>query len=482
MNAIIIILSVLVMLVAVLLYRASGSREQYYDRISLMPDVDINPASAAKKLSGAVKIKTIGYDDISKTDMKAFRDFAAYLQKSFPGVHRVMKREVINGASLLYRWKGKDQAKKPALFCAHMDVVPVEQGTDPDWKYPPFSGTIAGDAVWGRGTQDIKNQLVTLLEAAELMIRQKFVPDRDIYFAFGHDEETRRYDGADVIAAKLKERGIAFEYVLDEGGCVIDNGVAGISRPVAFIGIAEKGFVNIKITTKGEGGHSSMPPEHTAAGIAGLAVAMLEKHKRPLKLTSSVREMFRALSPAMGFASRLFLENLWIFAPLFKRVFAKTPSGAAFLRTTMAPTMLEGSGAPNVLPLNASAVVNARILHGETSQSLKAYIEKVIGDKTVTVEMNQVYEPSRVSPVDSYGYRSTACVIRTLWPEAVIAPYLVVGGTDGRKYEELTDCVYRFTPMRLENSEMKQMHGTNEHISIKNLEDAVRFYTAMFTV
>lgn len=482
MNMTLIFTSIFSAVILIVIARALACSEKSVEGMSF-PDVKIDPDLAAKHLSGAVQIRTIGYDDITKTDTAAFEEFASYLEKTYPAVHRTVTCEKINGLSLLYHWKGKYPDKKPALFCAHIDVVPVEQGTDGEWKYPPYSGAIAEGAVWGRGSQDIKIQLTALLDAAEAMINQGFLPERDIYFAFGHDEETRRNDGADVIAARLKERGISFEYILDEGGCVIDNGVKGISRPVAFIGIAEKGFVNIKLSVKGEGGHSSMPPEHSAAGLISRAVSRVESNQRPLALTGPVREMFKALAPSMGFASRLFLSNLWLFAPLFKKIFARTQSGAAFLRTTVAPTMLEGSAAPNVLPLNASAVINARILHGESSATLKAHLEKVIDDKNVSIEMNQVYEPSIISPVDrSHGFACTAKAIRTLWPEAIISPYLVVGGTDARKYEELTDCVYRFSPFRIDNSEMKQMHGTNEHMSIKNIGDSVRFYTAMFTV
>ncbi len=481
MYTIIAISSIFLALITVLLLRASRCSEKSYEAI-VPPDVEIDPGRAAKKLSGAVRIMTIAYDDISKTDMKAFTGFARYLKKSFPGVHRVMDMEIINNASLLYRWHGKDKHKKPALFCAHIDVVPVEHGTEADWHYPPFSGAIAENSVWGRGTQDIKNQLVSLFEAAEVMIKNGFVPERDIYFAFGHDEETRRHEGADIIALHLEERGLSFQYVLDEGGYVADNAVPGIRRPVAFIGIAEKGFVNVHMAVKSAGGHSSMPPEHTAAGSIARAITKLETHQLPLKLTAPVLEMFRSLSPAMDFGKRLVLSNLWLFAPFFKRVFAKTPPGAAFLRTTMAPTMLEGSDAPNVLPLSASAVVNARILHGESTGSLLAHISRVISDDSVSIDMNLVYEPSNISPVDSYAFNCIAGTIRTIWPDAIVTPYLVAGGTDARKYEELTDCVYRFTPMRLDNSEMKQMHGTNEHISIKNLENSVRFYTAMFGV
>jgi len=236
----------------------------------------------------------------------------------------------------------------------------------------------------------------------------------------------------------------------------------------------------VHLAAKGEMGHSSMPPVHTAAGTISRAVSRIESHSCSLVITPPVKVMFGALAPVMGFGRKLFLSNLWLFAPLFKLIFARTPSGAAFLRTTMAPTMLQGSGAPNVLPQSASAVVNARILHGENSGTLRAHMEKIICDRSVSIEMHQVYEPSKISPVDSYGFRRTAGVIKTLWPEAVITPYPVVGGTDSRKYEELTDCVYRFTPMRLDNSGMKQMHGTNEHISLRNIEDSIKFYTAMF--
>ena len=478
MNSLI-ILTAIAVFVLVIIVRAVAAAEKLYTAANI-PPVKIDVASAAEKLSAAVRIRTIACDEIGETDIKAFRDFAAYLKKSFPLVHSEMKREVINGASLLYRWKGKDKQKKPVLFCAHIDVVPVETGTEGDWKYPPFFGAIKDDSVWGRGTQDIKNQLIALLEAAEAMIAQKFTPERDIYFAFGHDEETRRHDGADVIAALLKDRGILFEYVLDEGGSVLDNAVTGVKRPVAFIGIAEKGFVNVHLEAKGGMGHSSMLLEHRAAGIICRTVSRLETHSCPLALTVPVKQMFSALAPVTRPGLRMVFSNMWFFAPLFKRIFALSPQGAALLRTTMAATMLSGSGAPNVLPQAASAVVNARILHGESSDTLKSYIGKVIADSSVSIEMHQVYEPSKISPVDSYGFMRTAGVIRALWPEAVIVPYLVAGGGDARKYEELTDCVYRFTPARVDNSEMKQIHGTNERVSLQNLEDSIKFYTAMF--
>jgi carboxypeptidase PM20D1 len=480
MNIVIIAVGLFLILILTLLIRALLCVEKPA-KGGVIPELPVDSAGAAERLSGAIQIQTIGYDDISKTDYSAFSEFISYLEKSYPRAHEVMNREIVNGYSLLYHWKGKSDNKKPALFCAHIDVVPVEPGTDAEWKYPPYSGSVSEDAVWGRGTQDIKVQVITLLEAAETMIAAGSLPERDIYFAFGHDEETRRYDGADKIAARLKEKGISFEYVLDEGGCVIDNAVAGVSRPIAFIGIAEKGFVNIRLSVKGEGGHSSMPPVHTAAGLIARTVSRIESNQLPLTLTLPVLEMFKSLAPAMSFGNRLFLSNLWLFAPLFKKIFSKTASGAAFLRTTMAPTMLEGSGAPNVLPLNASAVVNARILHGDSSATLKAHLEKVIADSSVSIEMSQVYEPSKISPADSFGINGVKENIRALWPDAVITPYLVVGGTDARKYEELTDSVYRFSPYRLDNSEMKQMHGTNEHISIKNITDCVKFYTAMFT-
>ncbi|HOP64318.1 MAG TPA: M20 family peptidase [Spirochaetota bacterium] len=481
MNPAVISVFLFCVLILTVIVRTFLCREKLLEGMKF-PDVEFDTATAAERLSGAIKIPTIAYDDKTKTDMAVFQQFINYLEKAYPVAHQNLTKEVINGLSLLYHWKGSSGDKKPALFCAHIDVVPIEEGTESDWEYPPFSGEVTEDAVWGRGTQDIKIQLITLFEAAEALIKKGITPERDIYFAFGHDEETRRNDGADMIARHLKQKGLSFEYILDEGGCVIDNGIKGIERPVAFIGIAEKGFVNIRLTASGEGGHSSMPPEHTASGLVSRAVYMIESKRPSLKLTGAVKEMLGSLAPAMGFGSRMILSNLWLFSPLFKSIFSKTPSGSAFLRTTLASTMLEGSGAPNVLPLHAEAVINARILHGESSDSLKSRLEKMINDKNISIEMNTVYEPSIISPVDSFGFSCIAGAVRTLWPEAVVSPYLVVGGTDARKYEGLSDCIYRFSPYRVDNSEMKQMHGTNEHISIENIKNCVKYYTALFTI
>jgi carboxypeptidase PM20D1 len=265
--------------------------------------------------------------------------------------------------------------------------------------------------------------------------------------------------------------------VLDEGGCVTD---AGISRPAALVGIAEKGFINVKLTAKGAGGHSAMPPVHTAAGSVCRAVAEIEKHPQPLFLTQPVRTMLMALAPHMSFVTKMIISNLWIFTPLFMKIFAKSQSGSAMLRTTCAATILEGSKAPNVLPQQAVAIVNSRLLPGDSSSKLKKNLEKLINDSIIEVEMIQPYEPSKVSPVDSFGFSIIKNTIHALWPDAVVAPYLVTGGTDARKYEELTANIYRFSPYKVTTEELKQMHGTNEHISFKNIQTCVAFYTELF--
>jgi carboxypeptidase PM20D1 len=476
MNSVILI-SVLAVLILIILFRTAMCREIKHS-VQPIDATMINPVPVAEHLSGAVRIKTIGYDEISLTDHSTFKELASYLKKTFPRVHKTLKCETVNKSSLLYHWKGSDPSLKPAVFCAHLDVVPVETGTEGDWKYPPFGGVIAEDSVWGRGALDIKIQVITLLEAAEFLIGINFTPRRDIYFAFGHDEETRRFDGADRIAALLKERGVSPEYVLDEGGCVTD---AGINRPAALVGIAEKGFININLTAKGAGGHSAMPPVHTAAGSVCRAVAEIEKHPQPLFLTQPVRAMLTALAPHMPFVTKMIISNLWLFTPLFMKIFAKSQSGSAMLRTTCAATMLDGSKAPNVLPQQALAVVNARLLPGDSSSKLKKNLKKLINDRVVEVEMIHPYESSKVSPVKTFGFSIIENTIHALWPDAVVAPYLVTGGTDARKYEGLTENIYRFSPYKVNPDELKQMHGTNEHISFKNIQTSVAFYTELFS-
>ena len=468
------LLAGVVILAAVILGRAALLRSRRY---AVEPErgIKIDVDRAAGRLSGAVQIPTITASDPEKADRAPFEQFIHYLEQAYPSAHAVMEREIVNGYSLLYRWNGREEGLKPVLFMAHIDVVPVEEGTEQDWHYPPFSGALADGFVWGRGTMDIKNQLISVLEAVEYLLAEGFTPARDFYLAFGHDEEMRGEEGAVKLSALLQSRGISFEYVLDEGGAVTVGAMPGVERPIALVGIAEKGYADIKITAEGETGHSSMPPKHTAAGMIGRAVAELEKRQRPARISPYLKEMLAYIGPEMKFGLRVILANLWLFGPLFKLIFKSSRTGNALLRTTTAVTVLEGGSRPNVLPRKASAVINFRISPGESVSELLDHVRRVVGKK-IKVEPIQATDPSRISPVDGSGFKTVEQAVYAIFPEAVTVPYIVMGGTDAIRYEPVCEQIYRFTPMLISVEDLERMHGTNERLSLENVERGVRFY------
>ena len=359
----------------------------------------------------------------------------------------------------------------------HGDVVPVEPGTEGDWEHPPFAGRIADGYIWGRGAIDNKSGVLAILEAAERLLEEGYRPSRTIYLPFGMDEEVGGHSGAAKISKLLNSRGVELEYVLDEGGCVV-SGVLPIGAAVALVGIAEKGYVSLELSAKGEGGHSSMPPRRTAVGILSSAIARLQDNPFPGGLSGPTRELFAYLGPEMPFVPRMLFANTWLFGPLIERRLAASPSSDAMLRTTTAPTIFEGSIKDNVLPIRARAVVNFRIFPGETSESVAERVRSLIVDSRVRITQfgSVVLDPSPVSPTDSPGFKILERTIRQVFPDAVVAPYLVVGATDSRYYRGLTENVYRFLPLRLHQDDLSRMHGTNERVSIEGYADGLRFY------
>lgn len=437
----------------------------------------IDARKIAENLSKAIRIKTISFQDPALFDGQAFRAFHRLLETSFPRVHKTLSRETVNEYSLLYTWKGSDPGRRPILLLGHIDVVPVESGTEKDWTHPPFSGAIAEGYIWGRGALDIKVNVMGTLEAVEHLLASGYKPPQTIYLAFGHDEEVSGLNGARRIAALLKERGVSLDYVLDEGGCVIDGAVAGLSAPAALVGIAEKGYLSLELSVEGEGGHSSMPPKQTAAGILCAAVAKIEKNQFPTRIEGAALAMFQYLGPEMSFANRLVLGNMWLLGGVLKSMLLKSPSMAASIRTTTAPTMLQGSVKENLLPIKATAVVNYRIMPGESMESVIKRTEKVIGDSRVKIRsLEGGSDPSPISDIDSGSFKVLQKTIHQIFPGVIVSPYLVLGATDSRYYTVVGANVYRFTPLSIKNEDLKRMHGTNERISIANYEQVVAFF------
>ena len=439
---------------------------------------DFPVEKAITRLAQAIQFKTISYQARDEFDPLPFRQFHAFLNQAFPAVHAQLKKEVVGEFSLLFTWPGRDPSLQPILLMAHLDVVPVEADTEKDWIVPPFAGQLKDSYLWGRGSMDDKASVLGILEAVELLLDQGFEPERTVYLAFGHDEEISGHHGAARIAALLAQRDIRLASVLDEGLLVTHGIVPGMSRPVALIGVAEKGYASIELTVRAAGGHSSMPPAETAIGILSRAVDKLERHRMPTRLDGSTKKMLEYLGPEMSFLPRLVMANLWLFAPLVENRFAAAPTTNAVIRTTTAVTMFESGVKENVLPARARAVVNFRILPGDTVEDVLAHVQRTVSDSRVSISLLNTghSEPSRQSSSESLAFQHLHRAIRQVFPDVVVAPSLVIPATDSRYFAPLAQDVYRFLPIRAARADLNRIHGSNERISMENYTECIRFY------
>jgi carboxypeptidase PM20D1 len=435
---------------------------------------------AISRLSEAIQYRTITNQATSGSESGEMQRFQDFLTKSFPRIHELILKETIGGHSLLYSWKGKDERLKPVLLMAHMDVVPVDPATESSWHHPPFSGQVADGYIWGRGTMDDKGSVLAILEAAENLLASGFEPQRTFYLAFGHDEEVGGNNGAANIAATLRSRGVELEFVLDEGLNILSGIISGLSSPVALIGIAEKGYLTLRLTIETPGGHSSMPPPDTAIGVMSRALHKLSASSFSSRLDGPTRRMLEFIGPEMAWSKRLVLANLWLFDPLVRRQLAASPLTNAAIRTTLAPTIINAGVQENVLPTRAAAVINLRLLPGETIASAIEHVRKAIDDPKVQLTTLPVrMEPSSVSDIESPSFTLLHRTIRQTAPEAIVAPSLLVAATDSRHYSALTRNIYRFLPITLRPEDTKRYHGIDERISIQDYERCVRFYAQL---
>src|SRR5881394_1906029 len=468
---------VVVVLAAVTLERTVSfpSRQPQVAGVAVEP---LDTTALAQHLAGALRFKTISYQDSSQFDGRQFDGLHQYLRTTFPKLHAALKLEKVNGYGLLYEWTGSDPGLGPIVLLAHQDVVPVEPGTEGRWTEPPFEGRIAGGYVWGRGALDDKTSLVGLLEAVEHLVAAGAKARHTVYLAFGYDEEVGGRRGAARIAELLASRNVHPEFVLDEGGALATGLITGVAAAVALVGIAEKGYVTVELTAQAEGGHSSMPPRATAVGILAAGLARLETRQMPRAIRGPTADMFDYLGPEMPFAPRLVMANRWLLGGILTSQFGTTPQGNALLRTTTAPTVLQAGVKENVLPSTARALVNFRILPGDSVASVLEHVQRTVADSRIGVRALEATfsNPSPVTPVEAEPFQLLARTIRQVVPGAVVTPWLVVGGTDSRHYARLTPNVMRFVGATIGKDDLRRVHGTDERVGVQAYADAVRIY------
>ena len=472
------ILGILGLFIVVTLIRAVFFKEKKKENVKLEPEM-VNMEKYCQDLSDAIKIKTISNYDRELVDWNEFDKFHAFLEERFPLVHKTMSKTKVADASLVFKWEGTDPTLDGIAMLAHQDVVPVTPGTEDDWEHAPFGGEVADGFVWGRGALDIKNHLIGVMEAVETLLEEGYVPERDVYLCFGHNEEVMAEGdacGATCMMKWFKERGIKLDSVIDEGGAILSVKVDKvIDGHLAGVGIAEKGHVDFEISVNAKGGHSSQPPKHSALGELSRIICKLENNQFKAELTPQLYSLFNEIGKNTTYPVRCVMSNLPVLKPLITKICSNIPPVASMMRTTTAVTMSNGSPAPNVLPQKASAVVNFRIMPGQTIDDVEKHIRKCAGPKA-EIRLISGKNPSKISPTDSRAFKVIEEICKSMDPKAIVAPYLVMGGTDARQYEDVCDNIYRYSPFLMDTALLLTTHGTNERIPVSSLEDGVAFF------
>lgn len=445
--------------------------------LKLAAAVPVDQAKAAQHLSEAIRILTVSHQDKAENDWSQWDKLHAWLAATYPTAHQAMTREILPNKALVYTWKGSDPSLAPVVLMAHQDVVPVTPGTEKDWTHPPFAGEIADGAVWGRGSIDDKGSLVTIFEAAEALAASGFKPRRTVMIVSGQDEEAGGA-GAKAIAALMKSRGIKAQFVLDEGMAVVSD-LPGADRPIAAIGLGEKGYATLRIIARAPGGHSSAPPKETGVETLARAVLAITGKPFPMRFRGPGADMIRSIARYGDLKTRVVVANTWLFEPLLMAQIGASPSSASAFHTTIAPTMLKGSPKENVLPQDATAWINYRIAPGQTREDVMARAREAT--KGLNVELSWQGEASDPSPVSSKTSDSWKLLsaLASGGGKIPVTPALVTAGTDSRHLSDVAEDVYRFAPMFASIKDFGMIHGTNEKMSLENLKRMTDFYTRL---
>ncbi len=457
--------------------------------VPALPPMAVDKDAAAAHLAEAVRARTVSAYDQPQLNADQFAQLHAMLQARYPKLHAALKREVVNDTSLLYTWTGSDPKAQPILLTAHQDVVPVAAGTEKDWAVEAFSGTVKDGFVWGRGAWDDKGNLISQLEAVEMLVASGYQPQRTVYLAFGADEEIGGHRGAAAITALLKSRGVRLAWVIDEGLLITEGIMPGLEKPTALIGVAEKGYLSLLLRIPATPGHSSMPPPKGKSAIAQLSAVLqqVENNQFPAAISGVAGEMFATIAPEMHGFSRVALSNLWLFGPIVQKQLEAGPSTNATLRTTTALTVVHAGNKDNVLPGLAEATINYRLLPGDTraavTERLRQQVQQVLGAdaKFELTPVGEGSEASKVSVTAEPAYQLLNRTVREVFPGTLVTPGLMIGATDSVHYGQIADNTFRFSPVRAKSEDLPRFHGTNERISADNLAELIRFYHRLIT-
>lgn len=465
------ILVLVLIFIAVILIRTLNFKPTAQPKI-LNDEIKFESEKSIFALQELIRCKTVSYYDKTLEDDAEFEKLIALLPSLYPEVFKVCEFNQLPDRALLFKWSGKT-AGDPTVLMAHYDVVPVDEAS---WEKPPFDAIIENNVLWGRGSLDTKVTFNGVLFAANTLIEQGFVPEKDVYFAFSGGEEVNG-NGAVNIVNYFKQNNITPALVVDEGGAVVENVFPGVKAPCAMVGIAEKGMLNLTFSVKSNGGHASSPAPHTPIGILSRACCKVEKNPFKMHITKPAAEMFNTLGRHSNFVYRMIFANMWLFSGVLNMICKKSGGELnALLRTTVAFTQSEGSSAPNVIPPRATMTANLRLNPKDTVDGAVEYIRKTIDDDSVELILGSNMNPSRVSQTNCEAWDKVASAVANTWKGCIVSPYLMVQCSDSRHWGVISDKVYRFSAMDLTKEERASIHGHNEKIRLETANSAVEFY------
>lgn len=431
---------------------------------------------AIDRLSDAIQYQTISYEDTTVIDYSQYEEFILFLEENYPNLHEKAELTRIGKYSLLFKWEGDNQSLKPALFLGHYDVVPVSEDSEEFWDYPAFSGEIAEGFIWGRGGLDDKSGIMSVVEAAEQLMEEDFQPSRTLYIAMHHDEEVGGLRGAKQVSKYLDENYIELEFLVDEGPPVAIEILENVNVPIALIGVAEKGSVNIELVYRQEGGHSSMPPRVSVISALSRAINRIEQNPMDPHFSGLIVETFEPLIPYMSFTQRLAFNNIWLFKPRIIRKISQNPATNAALRTTAAKTIFEAGFKENVLPVEGRVIINFRLHPNDSIEDVERYVRRVIRNSDIDIRvMDRARNASPVSDRRTRPYKMLRKTIDEQFESALVSPSLFVAASDSRHFHNLTSNVYRFRPIRATHNDRKRVHGVNERIATDNYLEMIDF-------
>jgi acetylornithine deacetylase/succinyl-diaminopimelate desuccinylase-like protein len=430
--------------------------------MGVMSTSEYDPAAEVTEICrDLIRIDTTNYGDgEGPGERKAAEHVAALLDEV--GIESELWEAEPGRTNVVARWGGT--AGEPMLIHGHLDVVPADAD---DWQVHPFSGEIQDGQVWGRGAVDMKDFDAMLLSTVRARARAGVVPTRPIVLAFTADEEAGGHKGAGPLVEAKREWFEGCTYAVGEVGG-FSTTVRG--RRLYLIEAAEKGMAWMRLTATGNAGHGSMRHPDNAVTNLAEAVARIGRHPWPVQLTPTMKVLLSAVGELAGVEAtpENAMELVEEFGPAARMI------GAVLTHTTN-PTMLQAGYKVNVVPGQATARIDGRFLPG-LQEEFVAKMRELAGP-SVDIEFESLQAGLETAYDGSVADAMTASILEED-PDALVAPYLMSGGTDAKHFSQLGLRAFGFAPLRLpeELDFTGLFHGVDERVPVDALEFGARVF------